>query len=210
MKAIKQSSNSIAAGPDRLTMLHLKHPDPRSYEFLTHLFNLSLYSADITSIWMRATLIPIPKTGKLRHLTSYRLISLLCPSIKFRERLLLPALEVSPRFTSSQHRFCKVRSNTSALLPITLKVVAGFNKNKPPLPTIAMAIDISKSFETVNHTKLIEAISVTGLHNNIIRWLTAYLWGRTASCRYKNTTDLPYSTGSVISPLLLNFFVSNC
>ena len=68
VKVIKQCSDSIAAGPDGLMMLHLKHLARRGYEFLTQLFNLYLQSADIPSIWKRATLILIPKPGKLRLL----------------------------------------------------------------------------------------------------------------------------------------------
>ena len=97
-KAIKQSNNSIATGPDGLAMLHLKHLGNGGHAILTHLFNLSLQSADIPSIWKRAKLIPKPKAGKPRHLgTSYRPISLLCPSIKVLELLLLLALEGSLR-----------------------------------------------------------------------------------------------------------------
>ena len=50
VQAIKQSSNSIAAGPDRLKMPHLKHLGPRGHAFLTHHFKFSLQSADIPSI----------------------------------------------------------------------------------------------------------------------------------------------------------------
>ena len=90
MKGIKQSSNSIAAGPDELTMLHPKHSGPRGYEFLTHICNLSLQLADILSIWKRATLIPIPKAGKPRHTgTFFRPNFLLFSSIKVFKRLLL-------------------------------------------------------------------------------------------------------------------------
>ena len=197
-------------------MLHLKHLGPRGLRFLTHLFNLSLQSADIPSIWKRATLIPIPKAGKPRHLgTSFRPISLLCPSIKVLERLLLTALESSLPLADSQHGFRKMRSTTSALLPLAHKVAAGFNQNRPPLRTVAMAIDLSKAFDTVSHTKLIEAISATGLNHNIIRWLSTYLRGRFASCRYKDATSTCHAVragvpqGSVISPLLFNFFVAN-
>ena len=90
VKAIKQSNNSIAAGPDRLlTVLFLKHLGPRGHEFFTHLFNLSLKSGDIHSICKPAAFIPIPKAVKQCHFeTSYRPISLLCPSTNVLERLL--------------------------------------------------------------------------------------------------------------------------
>ena len=50
VKGIKESSNSTAAGPDDLTMLHLKHLGPLGIQYLTKLFNLSIQSADIPSI----------------------------------------------------------------------------------------------------------------------------------------------------------------
>ena len=215
-KAIKQSSNSIATGPDGLMMLHLKHLGPRGLQYLTHLFNLSVQSADIPSIWKQAAIVPIPKPGKPRHLgTSYRPISLLCPSIKVLERLLLPELRDHLPLADSQHGFRQQRSTTSALLPLAQKVAEGFNQKTPPLRTVAMAIDFSKAFDTVNHTKLIDSISQTTLHSNTVRWLSTYLRGRSAFCKYieatsahrKVKTGVPQ--GSVISPLLFNFFVSN-
>lgn len=45
--AIRQSSNSSAAGPDGLTALHLKHLGQSGTKFLTHLFNLSVSNADL-------------------------------------------------------------------------------------------------------------------------------------------------------------------
>ena len=108
-----------------------------------------------------------------------------------------------------------MKSTTSALLPLTQKVVAGFNQNNSPLWTVTMAIDLSKAFDTVNLTKLIEASSDTSLYYNIIRWQSAYLRGKIASCRYKDATSTCHALrasdpqGSMISPLLFRFFVSN-
>ena len=50
VKVIKQRSNSIAASPDGLTILFLKHLDPRGYAFLTHIFYLSRQTANILLI----------------------------------------------------------------------------------------------------------------------------------------------------------------
>ena len=77
-----------------------------------------------------------------------------------------------------------------------------------------MAIDFSKALDTVNHTKLLQAVSSSTLKHNKVRWLVAYLQGRSASCRYLYVTSVCHAVrtgvpqGSTISPLLFNLFVS--
>ena len=215
-RAVAASGNSAAPGPDGITIRHLKHLGPIGFQYLTNLFNLSLQSADIPSIWKQATIIPIPKAGKPRHLgASYRPISLLSPAAKVLERLILPQLTHHLTLADSQHGFRSTRSTTSALLPLVQKVAEGFNQPKPPLRTVAMAIDFSKAFDTVNHTKLISSISSTSLPHNTVRWLSAYLHGRVASCKYNGATSVCHAVragvpqGSVISPHLFNFFISS-
>ena len=61
VQAIKACSNSIATGPNGLTMLHIKHLGSRSISYLTHLYTLSLRHADIPSIWKQATLFRFPR-----------------------------------------------------------------------------------------------------------------------------------------------------
>ena len=95
------------------------------------------------------------------------------------------------------------------------KNAAGFNQNEPPLRTVTMAIDLPKAFDIVIHTRLIKEISASGLHQNIILWLSAYLRGRNASCRYKDAMSTCHAVragvpqGSVISPLFFKVLDSN-
>ena len=84
VQAIKARSNSKATGPDGLTMLHIKHLGPRGISFLTHLYTLSLKSANIPSIWKQTIIIAILKVGEPRYLgSSYRPFSLICPGVKY-------------------------------------------------------------------------------------------------------------------------------
>ena len=213
-RAIRLGGNSRAAGPDGLTILHLKHLGPLAIAYLTHLFNLSYNHSNIPAIWKSATIIPLLKPGKPAGLgTSYRPISLLCPAAKVLERLLLPELNSLP-LSATQHGFRSSHSTTTALLPLIHQVVHGFNQPRPPLHTVAVSIDLSKAFDTVNHNKLITSLQHSSLHNNTVRWLAAYLRGRSASCRYNNINS-PHRhvhagvlQGSCISPTLFNFFVS--
>jgi hypothetical protein len=76
-------------------------------------------------------------------------------------------------------------------------------------------VDISKAFDAVDHTLLLQQISASDINSNVVRWLAAYLWGSTASCLYqscKSRSKIIHSgipQGSVLSPSLFNLFVSD-
>jgi hypothetical protein len=93
--------------------------------------------------------------------------------------------------SSSQHGFAPKHFCTTALLPIVTRIAIGFNDPKPARHTAVCALDISKAFDSINHTLLIEQIGATSLHSNIVRWLSAYIRGRTARCTYNSALSQP-------------------
>ena len=177
------SGNSTAHGPDHLNILHLKHLGPTGISYLCSLFNLSLVSADIPSIWKQAIIIALLKAGKPASLgTSYRPISLLSPTAKVLERFLLTIFNEHLHTVPTQHGFRPQRSTTTALLPIAHSIFSGFNQRKPPRRTVSLAIDFSKAFD---YDLLLERLMETTLPSNVLRWLWCYLHGRSASCQYR-------------------------
>jgi hypothetical protein len=107
------------------------------------------------------------------------------------------------------------RSTTTASLPFGNLVSEGFNANKPASRTALVAIDISKAFDMVDITLLLEQISSSNLHHNYVRWLSSYLRGRKAACIYQGhqsrfrTVHIRVPQGSIISLALFNFFTSD-
>ena len=214
--AIRGCKNSTATGPDNMTILHLKHLGPSGTNFLCKIFNASVSSANIPAIWKLATIVPLPKPGKNpEDSKSHRPISLLCPASKILERLILPHLAALP-CNPTQHGFKPLHSTTTALLPLTTAIAQGFNQPKPPSRTAAIAIDYSKAFDSIHHPTLLTKLSNSQLHPNIIRWLTCYLRGRAAACRYLSATSRQriihsgVPQGAVLSPTLFNFFTADC
>ena len=80
--------------------------------------------------------------------------------------------------------------------------------------TIAIAVDITKAFDAVSHRLLIEMIHRSRLRDNLV--IVAYLRSMNASCFYQRPVSPSRKVRAgvpqkfVISPALLNHFVSNC
>jgi hypothetical protein len=165
----------MATGPDGLAPKHLKHLVQTAIKYLTTLFNLSVGNSNIPSIWKQALTFPVVKPGKpATQGSSFRPISLPCPAAKILERLLLPEVTASLQPAEYQHSFRPMRSTATALLPITNLIQDGFNQKKPPKRTVLVALDLSKAYNLVNITLLLEQIASTDLHPNIVCWLATY------------------------------------
>jgi retron-type reverse transcriptase len=91
-----------------------------------------------------------------------------------------------------------------------------FHTNVCMLKLSLATIDISKAFDLVDHTLLIEQIERSILHHNYVCWLAAYIRGRTACVVFNSTKSPPRIVrsgtvqGSVTSPDIFNYFVSDC
>ena len=213
--AISSSKNSTAPSADGLTIHELKHLGPLGIQYLTSLYNLSFQQATIPAIWKHAIILPILKPGKPKDQgSSYRPISILCPASKILEKLILARIAPHLTLADTQHGFRAGRSTTTALLPLVQQAATGFNQKCPPGRTVVMAVDFSKAFDTVDHIVLLSCLLDTTMDSNSIRWICAYLRGRTASCSYNRKQSNGVHVrqgvpqGSVLSPALFNYYVA--
>ena len=162
--AIKSCRSIRAYGPDSLNIFHVKNLGPLATEHPTLLYNDSLKSCRLPSIWKTSLVIPIPKPCKdSSQSTSYTSISLLCPAAKVLEALILPSINEFLSPAKDQHGFRPRHSTTSALLQLTTDIYTGFNPRKPPHRTMWVAIELTAAFDTVSHDTLISKIAGTYL-----------------------------------------------
>ena len=115
--ATRSPVQSRAVGVDTLSIFHLKNLGSLATEHLTALYNDSLKSCHLPSIWKTSLVIPIPKPGKnASQGTSYRHFSLLCQAAKVLEALTLPSINEFLAPAKDQHGFRPRHSTTYALL----------------------------------------------------------------------------------------------
>ena len=191
---------------DSLRIFHMKNLGPLATEHLIPIYNDSLEYCHLPSI---SLVIPIPKPGKNSSQgTSYRPTSLLCPTAKVIEALILPSINKFLSPANDQHGFRPRHSTTSALLQLTTDTETGFDQRKPPHRTVCVTIDLTADFDTVSHDTLLSKITGSSLPPAITRWLSCYLRGRQAATSFRGTksstrivrTGVPQ--GSKLSPSL--------
>ena len=165
--AIKRCMNSRAYGPDSLGIFHLKNLGPLATEHLITLYNDSLKSCRLPSIW-KTSLVHTDFQAR-QGLIARHLASLLCPAYKVLQALILPSINEFLSPAKDQHGFRPRHSTTSALLQLTTDIETGFNQRKPPHRTVCVAIDLTSAFDTVSHNILISKIAGSSLSPAITR-----------------------------------------
>ena len=163
-EAIKQSKNNNSHGPDKLNIRHQKHISPLGLAFPTSMFKTALNKIIIPHTWKLANIVSIPKHNKDTYKgTSYRPISLLSVIAKTLEKSLLPYKTANIPNTSTQHGYNTQHSTVTVLRTVNNTVARGFNQMDPPVRTITVALDMSKTFDTINIHTLIRNLQQTTL-----------------------------------------------
>ena len=136
---------------------------------LCDLFNLSLSTHDIPSIWKWSRITPLYKAGNQLDPNNYRPISIICSIAKVFEKLVYNQLSnylsrhniLSP----AQSGFHPNHSTTTALLKLTNDIHSASANRKL---TGAIFIDLTKAFDLVDHYLLLDKLYSIGISRNAL------------------------------------------
>ena len=185
-------------------------------EPIKHVFDLSLKNGIFPEQLKVARVTPIFKSGEKSLLSNYRPISVLPCFSKVLEKImynrLYSFLIENDVLYSKQFGFQKGRSTEHAILQLTNQILQSFNQDKF---TIGVFIDLSKAFDTVDHSILLKKLSFYGVKNNNLKWFKSYLSNRKQFILTdQGNTEMKsiicgVPQGSILGPLLFLIFVND-
>ena len=177
---MSQLSSSKACGFENVPNNLYKLITPIISPFLADIFNKSYDLGTFPSILKYAKVIPLHKTGPKHLVNNYRPISLLSPIAKVFEKLLYVRLEnfFSCKKVINNNQQFGFRKGYSTELAITDLYNRIIKNTDNGYYTCCIFLDLSKAFDTVNHTILLEKLYAYGVRGSMHSLLKSYLSNR--------------------------------
>ena len=215
-KEIVKLKRKKATGLDGIPTFILKDCAEVLKTPLTNIVNNSLSSGIYPTDWKISKLIPVFKSGSSAEVENYRPISVIPAVSKIIERIIHRQfsvyLEESDLLTDCQFGFRRKRSTE---LAATLFVDNIKSKVNDGAMVGAVFIDLSKAFDTISHSKLLQKLEMYGVTGVELAWFSDYLFNRNQRVQYDNFLSSEEKVfcgvpqGSIIGPLLFVLFYND-
>uniref|UniRef100_A0A8D8XFQ8 Craniofacial development protein 2 n=1 Tax=Cacopsylla melanoneura TaxID=428564 RepID=A0A8D8XFQ8_9HEMI len=210
-RAIKNSKNRKATGPDNIPAEVIKILENRGKRALLNLFNAIYNTGIIPEDWLKSTFVTIPKKQNARRCNEYRTISLMSHVLKIFLRIIHVRLygKLEDHMGDTQFGFRNNLGTREALFSLQVLV----QKCRDLCHPVYMCfIDFEKAFDKVQHSKLIEVLMKVNIDGKDLRIIRNLYYNQTANVRIgKNVTEeveikRGVRQGCLLSPMLFNIY----
>ena len=161
-----------------------------------------------------AKVTPVFKGGDSVDLSNYRPISVLPCFSKIPKRLMYNRLNKhlsnSKILYPKQFSFQKSHSTDHALLQLVDQIYESFERNEY---TVAVFIDLSKAFHTVDHDILLKKLEINGISGTHLQWFQNFLSNRKQYIEFDGWQKTNYKTvkcgvpqRSILGPLFFSVY----
>ena len=216
---VKNLTNKSSSGCDDISNSILKKIIDNIVEPLVIIFNKSLSTGIFPEAMKLADVVPLHKGKSKEYVTNYRPISLLITISKILEKIVYTRtyshLESTGQIYRSQYGFRSRHSCENAISELTSEIT---KSKEIGLHTLTVFLDLSKAFDTLDHTILYEKLHRYGIRGPCLNWYRSYLTNRSLRVKciaeesgnttYSDLHEVEYGTpqGSCLGPLIFLIF----
>ena len=216
LETVKDLGSKTSSGHDQLSTSLLKKIIGYIYKELTIIINQMIKSSIFPDDLKVAKIIPIYKKDNPELFTNYRPIALLPAISKIFEKILSKQIHKhfnnNSLFINSQYGYRPHHSTQLAALELATRISEQLEAKKTPFNVY---IDLSKAFDMLDHSILLEKLKFYGFHQNAIQLCRSYLQNRKQYVDYNGKTSTLLDMrkgvpqGSILGPLFFIIFVND-
>ena len=219
LNIINNLKNKKSSGKDELSNKLLKSIQHIISKPLSVIINQSL----VTGIYPEALKIskvkPLYKKGDKKDVCNYRPISLLPTISKVFERVLYVQIyeyfNLNSLLCEQQYGFRSKHSTELATIKLVDNIIKGMDDVKHMKTPVALFLDLSKAFDTLNFDILLHKMNYYGIRGTALTLIKNYLNNRFQYINYKNQdssllevkTGIPQ--GSILGPLFFSIYIND-
>ena len=216
---ITNLKNKNSSGHDEMSNKLLKSIKHEISKPLTVIINQTIVTGIFPNALKVAKVKPLHKKGEKSCLNNYRPISLLPTISKVFERVIYAQIyqyfKINDLLCEQQYGFRSKHSTELATIKLVDNIIQNMDNNKEHKTPVAIFLDLSKAFDTLNFDILLHKLQYYGVSDVSLLLIKSYLSNRYQFVKFQNSnselleikTGIPQ--GSILGPLFFSIYIND-